>query len=804
MIQEQPLPLIDAEISETELTGFGALETGSHGCLPLVAMDVRVHVSGLWSRTRIEQTFRNTIGEPIEATYIFPLPDRAAVHSCVLFVGERRLDAELKERAAARSAYDQGIASGHRAAIAEEDRSGVFSLRAGNIPPGETVKVEFEMVGPLEVDGGEATVRFPLVVAPRYVPGVPLDGVSVGRGIAPDTDQVPDASRITPPVLLPGFPNPVALSLEVEIDPAGLEPSPGAWHDRLVCSLHSAVTESGPPWSVRLKPGERLDRDFLLRFPVTGPEMSGSLQVAPATSSQSGTLAVTLTPDQVESGSALETPPRDVIVLIDRSGSMDGWKMVAARRAAGRLIDSLGDDDRFGVMAFDHVTEIDTDGLQPATDRNRFRAVGWLSHLEARGGTEMDQPLAQAAGWLSRSGDRDPIIVLVTDGQVAGEDMLLRQLAEASGDRMPRVFAVGIDQAVNAGFLRRLTDLGGGVCELVESEDRLDEVMDRIARRLQPPRLTDLTIESDNLTWEPSSLVPSRLPDVFAGRPVTILARHASSQGPVRVRVRGRRPDGSNWSTELIGTSSDAVTLSSAWGRHRVRELEDRVAAGSVDDVEELQKEIVRVSLESGVLSRYTAFVVVDEAETIDSQAPPVEIIQPVEMPNALRSCSMLAQTESVLQGMTSITGHAAPEQLACFDLSHRLEKRSSGWLDGVGRRRNSAAGIVEQFAGELLVTLEELQAMLPSDDPVRVVAKVAKPLKKLRKLARRNRHSWTAAIEELYTETSGYLKWLRRPKGQPGPCSTLGAWIERVSDVLRQLPGENGAVRDPQDMFWT
>ena len=130
-------------------------------------------------------------------------------------------------------------------------------------------------------------------------------------------------------------------------------------------------------------------------------------------------------------------------------------------------------------------TEIDTDGLQPATDRNRFRAVGWLSNLEARGGTEMDQPLAQAAGWLSRSGDRDPIIVLVTDGQVAGEDMLLRQLAEASGDRMPRVFAVGIDQAVNAGFLRRLTDLGGGVCELVESEDRLDEVMDRIARQTE-------------------------------------------------------------------------------------------------------------------------------------------------------------------------------------------------------------------------------------------------------------------------------------------------------------------------------
>jgi Ca-activated chloride channel family protein len=306
--------------------------------------------------------------------------------------------------------------------------------------------------------------------------------------------------------------------------------------------------------------------------------------------------------------------------------------MVAARRAAGRLIDSLGDDDRFGVIAFDSVIDYETEGLQPATDRNRFAAVGWLSGLEARGGTEMGEPIERASSWLRESIDREPIIVLVTDGQVAGEDMLLSQLKKASGRRIPRVFAVGIDQAVNAGFLHRLADLGGGLCELVESEDRLDEVMSRIACRLQPPRLTDLSIESDDVTWDPSNLVPSRLPDLFPGRPVTILVRHSGSDGPIRVRVRGRRPDGSTWTTELTGTPGDPSTLSSAWGRFRVRELEDRVAAGIFDNAEELQQQIVQVSLESGVLSRYTAFVAVDESETIDSQAPPMVIIQPVEL----------------------------------------------------------------------------------------------------------------------------------------------------------------------------
>jgi Ca-activated chloride channel family protein len=780
MIKEQALPQFDAPVSAIGSSGFGALET-ELGCLPLVAMDVRSHVSGLWYRTRIEQSYCNTTDEPIEATYIFPLPDRAAVHACVLHVGERRVEAELKERSAARADYDEAIASGHRAAIAEEDRSGVFSLRAGNILPGETVRVEFEMVGPLEIDSGEATLRFPLVVAPRYVPGMALEGVPVGGGIGPDTNQAPDASRVTPPVLLPGFPNPVALSLEVTIDPAGLEPTPGAWRENMACSLHSVVTESGPPWTIRLEPGERLDRDFLLRFPVTGAELGGGLQVSPATATSSGTLAVTLTPDQVDAASGLV--PRDVVVLLDRSGSMGGWKMVAARRAAGRLIDSLGDDDRFGVIAFDSVVESDLDGLQPATDRNRFSSVGWLQGLEARGGTEMGEAFEQAARWLGESTDRDRIIVLVTDGQVAGEDMLLHQLKKASGSRIPRIFAVGIDQAVNEGFLRRLADLGGGLCELVESEDRLDEVMDRIARRLQPPRLTDLSIEFDDVTWEPSSMVPSRLPDLFPGRPVTILARHSGTDGPFRVSVRGRRPDGSTWTTKLTGTQGDPSTLASAWGRLRVRELEDRVAAGIVDDAGELQQEIVKVSLESGVLSRYTAFVAVDESEVINSEAPPMAIIQPVEMAAGWAGAAASMEMDSMVQASFIDSGEL------CSKID-RIEERQ------FSRSAISRPSAIELAARELLEELQQLQLfqeIRPSDDSAGVVANFVKRLKKLRKMACRQGHAWTAAIEELYTETSAYLKWLRRPKGQPAPFETLEAWISNAMEVLKQV--ENSVI---------
>ena len=317
---------------ETDATGgFGTLET-DRGRLPLVALAVSARINGLMAQMQLRQTFRNALDETLEATYIFPLPDRAAVTHFQMRVAGRTVDGELKERSQAREQYEEAIAQGHRAAIAEEDRSGVFQLRVGNLPPREEAIVELTLVCPLPVADGEATFRFPLVVAPRYTPGIPLDGPSVGSGVTPDTDQVPDASRVTPPVLLPGFPNPVALSLEVELDPAGIAVDATNWPQQIRSSLHSVITDHGPPWTIRLQPGERLNRDFILRFPVTQSTLATSLVCSPATNGRPGTFALTLLPPQLDASTNAKPMPRRIVFLLDRSGSMAGWKLVAARR----------------------------------------------------------------------------------------------------------------------------------------------------------------------------------------------------------------------------------------------------------------------------------------------------------------------------------------------------------------------------------------------------------------------------------------------------------------------------------------
>ncbi|HET9289563.1 MAG TPA: VIT domain-containing protein, partial [Actinomycetes bacterium] len=614
------LPLLnDDELGAAGEAGVGAIVT-ERGNLPLQAIVVDANLTGLVARIVLTQTFGNRFDQPLEASYIFPLPDRAAVTEFRMEVGDRVVEGVLKERGQARADYDTAVKEGRRAAIAEEERPGVFTMRVGNLLPGERVTVRLAMTGPLPWDEGEATFRFPLVVAPRYIPGAPLEGEPVGSGTEPDSDAVPDASRITPPVLLPGFPNPVDLSIQVRIDPAGL----GLGGVR--SSLHAVVEEDGDGVrTVRVEPGERANRDFVLRLRTGSDTVTTAVTAVEDAEGGRGTFALTLLPPVGDD----TVVPRDLVFVLDRSGSMGGWKMVAARRAVARMVDSLTERDRFGVLAFDNVIETlpevggsggltpslpaEGTGLRVASDHARFQAVDWLSRLEARGGTEMAAPLGRALDLLGGRGTgepagpgrRDPVLVLVTDGQVGNEDQLLRLLAPRLGG--VQVYTVGVDTAVNEGFLKRLAGLGGGACELVESEDRLDEVMDRVHRRIGAPVLTDLELEPAGLGVDMGSLAPRRLPALFAGSPLVVSGRFEGGPDGA-VTVRGRDASGRAWSATVPAARCDAPALRATWARAHLRDLEDRYATDRAPD-RELERRIVDTSLRYGVLCRFTAFV---------------------------------------------------------------------------------------------------------------------------------------------------------------------------------------------------
>jgi Ca-activated chloride channel homolog len=635
-------PLTTEPAGEPE-AGLGALAT-SRGNLPLDAVDIRAAIVGTSASVELTQGFRNPFNVPLEATYIFPLPDRAAVTAMRMECAGHVVEAALKERSRAREDYDQAIAEGRRAAIAEEDRPDVFTMRVGNIAPGERVTVRLMLAQPLPYQDGEITFRFPLVVAPRYIPGGPLGGAPAGSGVAADTDAVPDASRISPPVLLPGFPNPVRLAMSVDIDPAGL-PLAG-----IRCSLHATSEEAAADGHtiVRLRPDERLDRDFILRLAIADRQRIATSLVLTKDSGEDqaqGTFTLTLLPP--DGGG--RPRPRDVALVLDRSGSMSGWKMVAARRAAARIVDTLTSVDRFAVLCFDNMVERPPDlpdGLAEATDRNRFRAIEQLARTDARGGTEMLEPLERAVRLLTDAAepetanaqmedsrpDRDRVLVLVTDGQVGNEDQILHRIGPLLV--RIRVHVVGIDQAVNAGFLSRLAAAGRGRCELVESEDRLDEAAARIHRRIGAPLVTALTLAADGLQIVPGTVTPSLLPDLFPGVPVTVAGRWHGLPGGT-VTVHGTTADGAPFESKVLAGTGGNPASAANWARAHLRDLEDRYAClvgYGPAELARLEHQITDVSLRHGVLCRFTAFVAVDSRVVTDGGVPH-RVTQPVELP---------------------------------------------------------------------------------------------------------------------------------------------------------------------------
>jgi Ca-activated chloride channel family protein len=749
------LPLIAAEPAGPATPGrptCGELTSSTGEKLPLKGLRVEAAIVGLTATATVRQRFVNTGDTAIEATYVFPLPARAGVTDFEAHLAGRRVIGELKERGQAREDYEQALVAGQRAAIVEEDRSDVFSVRVGNLGAGEEAIIEMRLTGPLAFEDGEATFRFPLVVAPRYTTGTPLPGDQTGAGLGWDTDKVPDASRVTPPRLAADDGRP-ELEVSLTLQGGGLAVS------GVRASLPTAVIEgdAAVPTLLRLEPGARADRDFVLRFALDRSELSSCALLvpdapdAPAEPAE-GTWSVTLVPP-AEASSA----PRDVVVLLDRSGSMDGWKMVAARRAAGRIVDMLEPADRFCVLAFDD--RIDTPpampaGLVEASDRNRFAAASWLGSLESRGGTEMADPLHRAAQMLAGSGhERMASVVLVTDGQISGEDDLLRTLAPLLG--RTRAYCVGIDRAVNAGFLERLADLGNGRAELVESEERLDEAMARLARTIGRPSLTAIEISCDGIELIGGTRTPDRSPDAFAGVPCVISGRYRggiADSSALRVKAGGAA--GPFTAVVPARVAPDAVAVRTIWARSVVRDLEDAYAAGHGDS--QLSSRLVAHSIRFGVLSRFTAFVAVDPERT--DAGPLNEVIQPVETPSGWGAASYSSAAPAGMMAVRSMM--PAPPMAA------------------------PAGGMPAQAA--MPPPAEAMPAPVPV--PVPAPPRAPRPLKKLLREAEKATQVRRTGVDGVVAELTQH----RMSTGDPA----LRAALDRLCDALsRFLRNPNPAL---------
>ena len=570
-----------------------------------LGIDVDLTVSGPTVRARVTQIFRNPMPNWVEATYVYPLPAGGAVDTLKMVIGDRVVVGDIKERQQARIIYEQAQRSGQKAALTEQERPNIFTNSVANIGPGETVLVQIEYQEPVQQMGNEFSLRVPMVVGPRYNPAPVVQSVdfrSNGGGWgATSSDSVPDRNRISPPVLDPaehGPVNPTAITVRLQAGfPLGE-----------VKSHHHQVKIDSPDDStrvIRLAEGVvPADRDFELSWkPVA--EKAPSVGLFREHVGDADYLLAFVTPPSVEA--AEQKPlPREVIFVIDNSGSMGGTSIIQAKASLTYALGRLQPNDRFNVIRFDHTMDVLFPHPVPADAEHVANAKSFVGALQAEGGTEM-VPAMQAALTDSAAGDTNYVrqVVFLTDGAIGNEQQLFDTITAMRG--RSRVFMVGIGSAPNTFLMTRAAELGRGAFTHIGSVEQVEERMRGLFGKLENPAVTGLAAKFSEAT---ADLAPAAIPDLYRDEPLVLAAKLDTLKGSVEIKGRiGDRP----WVVTLaLANAAEGKGLSKLWARRKIDDAEIARTLRTATP-EDADKTILALAVEHQLVSRLTSLVAVDK-----------------------------------------------------------------------------------------------------------------------------------------------------------------------------------------------
>lgn len=563
--------------------------------LPLRHAHLDAEAAGGLCRTILTQRFVNPHAEPLHVTYLLPLPSDGAVSGFSFTLGETRIVGEIDTKQQARERFEQALVEGRTAALVEQDRTSLFTQEVGNVPPGETIVCEIVIDQPLRwLEEGAWEWRFPTVVGPRYMssPGV-----------------VPDASKVTVPVASEGTGAKSSLALRIGDATTGAIES----------SSHRVSATGG---EVRFD-SAKLDRDVVVRWPVAAPEPGVSLVGArPASERHEGTQygLLTLVPPKVAAASRR----RDLILLLDTSGSMSGRPLDQLKRVSLALIDSLGPEDRLELIEFGSRPERFRAEPLRATRDGKAAAREWVQKLRASGGTEMRSAVLEALSPLREDAQRQ--VVLMTDGYIGFEAEIVRTLL----DELPadaRLHTVGVGSAPNRSLTEAAARAGRGAELIVGLEEDAERAAERLLARTAAPIVTELSIEGAR------AIAPRQLPDLFAGCPA--LVSLAVEPGTEAIEVRGRGVDGpfeERVPVPALELGQGHGGVVARFGREHVEDLEMELTA--THDSARIDRAIERAGLTFQIATRLTSWIAVTEEVTVKS-APRHETM-PHELPDGV------------------------------------------------------------------------------------------------------------------------------------------------------------------------
>jgi len=585
----------------------GRLVTVDGRSLPLTGATLSADAKAGVVRVTLEQTFRNPYDEPLRVTYKLPLPADGAVSGFAFRIGEQRIIGEVDTKKQARRRFEDAILDGRTAAILDQERSSLFTQEVGNVPPRTEVVCEVQIDQKLAwLPDGAWEWRFPTVVAPRYLG---------------DAGRVADHAKVTVDVADQALPVKLGLALSIRDHLAdGCRPESPSH------PLHSGKGLGRTDVTFGDERGVALDRDVVVRWRVAALKVGTELDTARPSRGAPSDFAyglLTLVPPAVEARMA--AVPRDLIVLLDTSGSMSGAPLDQARRITSALVDSLTDQDQLELIEFSNSPRRWKRGPVNATQSNRKDAQAWLARLRASGGTEMRAGILEALSPLRPDAQRQ--VVLITDGLIGFEDEVLAAISQ----RLPkgsRVHTVGVGSGVNRSLTQPAARAGRGIELVLGIGEDVEPGVKRLLSRTHAPLVTNVEVSGTAV----DQVAPFRVADLYGGAPAMVSLKLKPQGGTIV--IRGETAGG-----ELIervevkpiekGEGSQAVAA--LFARELVEDLE--LAIGTGGRKGEIDPQIERIGLDFQISTRLTSWVAVSDKQTVDPRAPKRDETMPHMLP---------------------------------------------------------------------------------------------------------------------------------------------------------------------------
>ncbi len=609
---------------------------------PLEHTDVKAEIVGNVARVEVTQSFSNPYDKKIEAVYVFPLPNRAAVDDMEIHVGERTVKAVIKERDEARRIYEQAKKAGHVAALLDQERPNIFTQSVANILPGNRIDVKIRYFEALPYTDQNYTFSFPMVVGPRFIPGTPTS--SGETGWSSNTTDVPDASNITPPVLEPGQRSSHDISLQIELN-AGTEIV------HLASPSHKVdIARNGSARAhIELRCEDSIpNKDFVLRYGLDGN--APRLVLLPHRKDTAGYFLMLIQPEAKPAPEKIT--PKEMVFVVDGSGSMQGFPMDKVKEAMRHSLKNLNPADTFQIIKFSNHAETFAPAPVRATETNVQRGLGYVESLSGRGGTIMLEGV-RAALTPPKDPERLRIISFMTDGYIGNENQILAFLQQNLGDA--RLYSFGVGSSVNRYLLDKMAEFGRGTVEYVLLNDDAQVPVRRFYERIRNPYLTDIEIDWGGAIVE--DVYPKRIPDLFVGQPVVLHGRYLKS-GSSTLTLNahlGGKPYQQRVEVNFPRKHEEGQAIGTLWARARIEELSNR---NILTPNPELQEEITKVALAHRLVSAYTSFVAVEE-QIVTGSEQPVLVEVPVEMPDGVSYEGVFGGEKLARNAATLATGVA-------------------------------------------------------------------------------------------------------------------------------------------------